>query len=306
MCTARTGSPIEDLSDRELEVFGLIGQGHGTRQIAEELHLSIKTNESHRAHIKEKLNLKNATLVGFSTGGGEVVERCRVGGGQRRHEVDPDHASLYLLELYPNAPLKEDMARAGWSQAPDDDAAEMYLWSLGRLDEAGYCQYEISNVARPGRQAGPPSAWHGAAVVIPPAQTEVVHHRDDAAGGADEELRVSGAGEITRVAIGPDEGPVVRVGEPVAEERQPEGVEDRVQRDQQHDDEGRTGQLPRQPLLVARLVTRARRTRLACGTHSSTSPLMTAWIRSAVAAGVFSLTDDGGWNSRCREEETSE
>lgn len=59
--TTRTGSPIEDLSDRELEVFGLIGQGHGTRQIAEELHLSIKTIESHRAHIKEKLNLKNAT-----------------------------------------------------------------------------------------------------------------------------------------------------------------------------------------------------------------------------------------------------
>jgi DNA-binding NarL/FixJ family response regulator len=59
--TARTGSPIEDLSDRELEVFGLIGQGHGTRQIAEELHLSIKTIESHRAHIKDKLNLKNAT-----------------------------------------------------------------------------------------------------------------------------------------------------------------------------------------------------------------------------------------------------
>lgn len=56
----RSGSPIEDLSDRELEVFGLIGQGHGTRQIAEELHLSIKTIESHRAHIKEKLNLKNA------------------------------------------------------------------------------------------------------------------------------------------------------------------------------------------------------------------------------------------------------
>src|SRR5688500_12116434 len=59
--SARTGSPIEDLSDRELEVFGLIGQGHGTRQIAEELHLSIKTIESHRAHINEKLNLRNAT-----------------------------------------------------------------------------------------------------------------------------------------------------------------------------------------------------------------------------------------------------
>lgn len=55
------GSPIEELSDRELEVFSLIGQGHGTRPIAEKLHLSVKTIESHRAHIKEKLNLKNAT-----------------------------------------------------------------------------------------------------------------------------------------------------------------------------------------------------------------------------------------------------
>jgi len=67
--------------------------------------------------------------------------------------VAPDHASLYILELYPNAPLKEDMARGGWSQAPDDDAAEMYLQGLARLDAAGYTQYEISNVARPGRSS---------------------------------------------------------------------------------------------------------------------------------------------------------
>jgi oxygen-independent coproporphyrinogen-3 oxidase len=66
-------------------------------------------------------------------------------------EVGPEHASLYLLELYPNAPLKEDMARSGWSLAPDDDAADMYLWSMERLERAGYQQYEISNVARPGR-----------------------------------------------------------------------------------------------------------------------------------------------------------
>ena len=59
--------------------------------------------------------------------------------------------SLYLLEVYPNAPLKDEMARAGWSLAPDDDAAEMYLWSMERLEAAGYEQYEISNVARPGR-----------------------------------------------------------------------------------------------------------------------------------------------------------
>ena len=53
-------SPIADLTDRELEVFRLIGEGHGTRQIAEELHLSVKTVESYQAHIKDKLSLKNA------------------------------------------------------------------------------------------------------------------------------------------------------------------------------------------------------------------------------------------------------
>jgi oxygen-independent coproporphyrinogen-3 oxidase len=65
--------------------------------------------------------------------------------------LEPDHASLYLLELYPNAPLREEMARARWSLAPDDDAADMYLWGLERLGAAGYAQYEISNVARAGR-----------------------------------------------------------------------------------------------------------------------------------------------------------
>jgi putative oxygen-independent coproporphyrinogen III oxidase len=63
----------------------------------------------------------------------------------------PEHLSLYLLEVYPNAPLKDEMARVPWSQAPDDDAATMYLTALDRLDAAGYEQYEISNVARPGR-----------------------------------------------------------------------------------------------------------------------------------------------------------
>ncbi len=62
-------------------------------------------------------------------------------------DVGPEHASLYLLEIYPNAPLKDEMARGGWSVAPDDDAAQMYLDGLGRLDRAGYAQYEISNVA---------------------------------------------------------------------------------------------------------------------------------------------------------------
>src|SRR5258705_6467653 len=54
-------SSIADLSDRELEVFRLIGEGHGTRQIAEELRLSIKTVESYREHIKDKMTLHDAS-----------------------------------------------------------------------------------------------------------------------------------------------------------------------------------------------------------------------------------------------------
>jgi DNA-binding NarL/FixJ family response regulator len=52
--------PLAKLSDRELEVFRLIGAGHGTRQIADELHVSVKTVESYQAHIKEKLSLRNS------------------------------------------------------------------------------------------------------------------------------------------------------------------------------------------------------------------------------------------------------
>jgi DNA-binding NarL/FixJ family response regulator len=52
-------SRISSLSDRELEVFRRIGEGHATREIAEELHLSVKTVETYQAHIKEKLALRS-------------------------------------------------------------------------------------------------------------------------------------------------------------------------------------------------------------------------------------------------------
>lgn len=62
-----SGSPVQKLSDREFEVFQLIGQGVGTRAIADQLHLSVKTVEVHRANIKEKLGVKTATdLVRFA------------------------------------------------------------------------------------------------------------------------------------------------------------------------------------------------------------------------------------------------
>jgi DNA-binding NarL/FixJ family response regulator len=56
----RGTSPIERLSDRELEVFRLIGEGYGTREMAEKLHLSVKTIETYRAHIKDKLGFQDA------------------------------------------------------------------------------------------------------------------------------------------------------------------------------------------------------------------------------------------------------
>lgn len=58
---AAGGENAAVLSDRELEIFELIGQGLGTRQISDQLRLSISTIETHRGHIKEKLNLHGAT-----------------------------------------------------------------------------------------------------------------------------------------------------------------------------------------------------------------------------------------------------
>jgi len=55
------GSAIESLSDRELEVFQLLGRGYSTRRIAEELHVSVKTIQAFCARIKEKLKLSSAT-----------------------------------------------------------------------------------------------------------------------------------------------------------------------------------------------------------------------------------------------------
>jgi DNA-binding NarL/FixJ family response regulator len=61
------GSPVDRLSDRELEVLRLLGKGLGTRDIAKTLHLSVKTIETHRAHIKEKLGFKEAAeMVRFA------------------------------------------------------------------------------------------------------------------------------------------------------------------------------------------------------------------------------------------------
>lgn len=72
-------SPVQSLTDREFEIFQLIGQGRKTSDIAQHLHLSVKTVEVHRLHIKAKLNLPDATSLireavrwvdGHASGGG--------------------------------------------------------------------------------------------------------------------------------------------------------------------------------------------------------------------------------------------
>jgi len=74
-------SPLAPLSDRELEVFRLIGEGRSTRQIAEVLNVSVKTVESYQAHIKEKLELSNARELQYYAI--ELAVREKAGGSLR-------------------------------------------------------------------------------------------------------------------------------------------------------------------------------------------------------------------------------
>ena len=80
----------------------------------------------------------------MSRSGASVVDAVR---------VRPDHISLYILEVYAHLPLKQEIDRHGWTQQPDDVAAEMYESAMAMLDDAGYKQYEISNVCLPGHES---------------------------------------------------------------------------------------------------------------------------------------------------------
>ena len=68
-------------------------------------------------------------------------------------QVAPDHLSLYILEVYSHLPLRQEIDRQRWTQEGEDGAAEMYETAMSWLDAAGYEQYEISNVCRPGLES---------------------------------------------------------------------------------------------------------------------------------------------------------
>jgi DNA-binding CsgD family transcriptional regulator len=68
-------SPVRQLTDREFEVFRLIGRGLSTAQMAAELHISAKTVEVHRAHIKEKLRIRTTSeLIAYAARWTESAE----------------------------------------------------------------------------------------------------------------------------------------------------------------------------------------------------------------------------------------
>ena len=133
----RVSLGVQSFRDEELARLGRVHSAAGAAAAVEALRAAGVTNlsldlmlwlpEQTRAHLRESI----ARLI----------------------DVGPDHASVYLLEVYPNSPLKDTMARGGWVVASDDEAADMYLDTMDTLEGAGYGQYEISNVARPGRES---------------------------------------------------------------------------------------------------------------------------------------------------------
>ncbi|MCC6990737.1 MAG: radical SAM family heme chaperone HemW [Acidobacteria bacterium] len=133
----RVSLGVQSFRDEELTRLGRVHSAAGAATAVEALRAAGVTNlsldlmlwlpEQTRAHLRESI----ARLI----------------------DVGPDHASGYLLEVYPNSPLKDTMARGGWVVASDDEAADMYLDTMDTLEGAGYGQYEISNVARPGRES---------------------------------------------------------------------------------------------------------------------------------------------------------
>ena len=96
-CPADIEAQLSALSDRELEVFRLIGEGRGTRQIAEKLHLSIKTVETYQAHIKEKLSLQS---------GRELVPTRHPGEHQRQNNLTVAPLRYALSNTFPGMVLR--------------------------------------------------------------------------------------------------------------------------------------------------------------------------------------------------------
>jgi oxygen-independent coproporphyrinogen-3 oxidase len=134
---SRVSFGVQSLDDRELARLGrLHGSDRARRAVAE-----ARSAGFDNVSVDLMMWLPAQTLADWQ----RTVEGAI--------DLAPDHLSLYLLELYPNAPLRDEMHRSQWTLAPDDDAADMYVWAMERLEADGFRQYEISNVARNDRES---------------------------------------------------------------------------------------------------------------------------------------------------------
>jgi oxygen-independent coproporphyrinogen-3 oxidase len=136
--------------------FGVQSFDDGELQRLGRIHSAARAREAIRAAQASGFHSTSLDLMFWLPGQTSASWRRTV---NEAIALEPRHLSLYLLELYPNAPLKETMTREqargavpqnSWEQTADDEAAEMYLDALERLDAARFVQYEISNVAQPG------------------------------------------------------------------------------------------------------------------------------------------------------------
>ena len=156
----------ETASDRRLEAFRAAGVNRisfgvqsfddGELKRLGRIHSAARAREAIRAARASGFHNVSFDLMFWLPGQTTATWRRTI---DEAIALEPRHLSLYLLELYPNAPLKETMAREqtrpsatriSWEQTADDEAADMYLDALERLDAARFVQYEISNVAQPG------------------------------------------------------------------------------------------------------------------------------------------------------------
>jgi oxygen-independent coproporphyrinogen-3 oxidase len=117
-----------------------LGRRHDAAAARQALRLGREAGFEHIS-LDLMLGLPTQTLARFAESVDEAVDAM------------PDHVSMYMLELYPHAPLRDEMARHHWAVPPDDEVADMYEVALDRFGEVGLEQYEISNVARAGHES---------------------------------------------------------------------------------------------------------------------------------------------------------
>jgi oxygen-independent coproporphyrinogen-3 oxidase len=128
---------VQSFRDEELQRLGRLHSGRRAEQAF---------------HLARSAGFDNISLDLMMWLPGQDVEEWLMS-VEEAIRIDPEHLSLYILEVYPHLPLKQEIDRHGWTQVPDDAAADMYVSAMALLDGAGYRQYEISNVAKPGRQS---------------------------------------------------------------------------------------------------------------------------------------------------------